>query len=114
MLQHGSLCLMALFRTVMYLAHYWAVRIVWTGPDEGNGRYIAWREQYLPGLYPPCVVDWLHEVMTEIKVFHCVSMIHMDENNSGRRCFTGDVFRGKDFAHAHWLQHLCGRFGGLF
>ena len=70
----------------MYLAHYWAVRIVWTGPDEGNGRHIAWREQYLPGLYPPCVVDRLHEIMTEIKVFHCVSLIHMDENNSGRRC----------------------------
>ena len=83
---YDCLCLMALFWTVMYLAHHWAVRIVWTGPDEGNGRYIAWREQYLPGLYPPCVVDRLHEVMTEIKVFHCVSMIHMDENNSGHRC----------------------------
>ena len=70
----------------MYLAHYWAVRIVWTGSDEGNGRYIAWREQYLPGVYPSCVVDRLHEVMMEIKVFHCVSMIHVDENNSGRRC----------------------------
>ena len=83
---YDCLCLMALFRTVMYLTHYWAVRIVWTGPDEGSGRYIAWKEQYLPGLYPPCVVDRLHEVMTEIKVFHCVSMIHVDENNSGRRC----------------------------
>ena len=83
---YDCLCLMALFQTVMYLAHYWAVRIVWTGPDEGNCRYIARREQYLPGLYPPCVMDWLHEVMTEIKVFHCVSMIHMDENNSARRC----------------------------
>ena len=83
---YDCLCLMALFRTVMYLAHYWAVRIVWTGPDEGNGRYIAWREQYLPGLYPSCVVDQLHEVMMEIKVFHCVSMIHVDENNNGPRC----------------------------
>ena len=83
---YDCLCLMALFRTVMYLADYWAVRIVWTGPDKGNCRYIAWREQYLPGLYPPCAVDRLHEVMTEIKVFHCVSMIHVDEKNSGRRC----------------------------
>ena len=83
---YDCLCLMALFRTVMYLTHYWAERIVWTGPDEGSGRYMTWREQYLPGLYPPCVVDWLHEVATEIKVFHCVSMIHVDENNSGRRC----------------------------
>ena len=55
-------------------------------PDEGSGRSMAWREQYLPGLYPPCVVDRLHEVATEIKVFHCVSMIHVDENNSGCRC----------------------------
>ena len=70
----------------MYLAHYWAERIAWTGPDEGSGRSMAWREQYLPGLYPPCVVDRLHEVATEIEVFHCVPMIHVDENNSGRRC----------------------------
>ena len=70
----------------MYLAHYWAERIVWTGPDEGSGRSMAWREQYLPELYPPCVVDRLHDVATEIKVFDCVSMIHVDENNSGRRC----------------------------
>ena len=68
---YDCLCLMALLRTVMYLAHYWAVRIVWTGPDEGNGQYIAWREQYLPGVYPPCVVDWLHEVMTENMTEKC-------------------------------------------
>ena len=47
---------------------------------------MAWREQYLLSLYPPCVVDWLHDVATEIKVFDCVSMSHVDENNSGRRC----------------------------
>ena len=44
-------CLMTLFRTVMYLACYWAVRIVWTGSDEGSGRSMAWKEQYLPRLY---------------------------------------------------------------
>ena len=32
---YECLCLMAFFRTVMYLAHYWAERIGWTGPDEG-------------------------------------------------------------------------------
>ena len=31
-------------------------------------------------------MDQLHDVATEIKVFDCVSMIHVDENNSGRRC----------------------------
>ena len=56
----GSLVYSALFRTVMYLASYWAVRIVWTGPDEGSSRSIAWKERYLPRLYPPCVVDWLY------------------------------------------------------
>ena len=29
----------------MYLARYWAVRIVWTGPDVGPDRSMAWREQ---------------------------------------------------------------------
>ena len=51
---YDCLCLMTLFRTVMYLAHYWAERIVWTEPDEWSGRSMAWREQYLPRLYPPC------------------------------------------------------------
>ena len=35
------LCLMTLFQTVMFLARYRAVRIVWTGPDEGSGRSMA-------------------------------------------------------------------------
>ena len=65
-------------------------------------------------------MDRLHEVATEIKVFHCVSMIHVDENNSGLRCARirgvslGMFSAGKDFAHADWLQCLCGRFGRLF
>ena len=74
---YDCLCLMALFRTVVYLAHYWAGRMLWTGPDEGSGRSMAWREQYLPGLYPPCVVDRLPNDATEIKVFDRVSMIHV-------------------------------------
>ena len=40
---YDCLCLMALFRTVMYLVHYWTGRIVWTGPDEGPGRSMACR-----------------------------------------------------------------------
>ena len=83
---YDCLCLMALFRTVMYLAHNWAGRIVWTGPDEGSGRYMAWRELYLPGLYPPCVVDRLPDDATEIKAFDWFSMIHVDENSRGLRC----------------------------
>ena len=82
---YDCLCLMTLFRTVMYLARYWAVKIVWTGPDEGSGRSMALWEQYLPRLCPPCVVDRLQDVTTEIKVPGCVSMIHVDRNNSGRR-----------------------------
>ena len=31
------------------------------------------------------VVDRLHDAMKEIKVPECVSMIHVDRNNSGRR-----------------------------
>ena len=65
---YDCLCLMTLFRTVMYLASYWAVRIVWTGPGEGSSRSIAWKERYLLRLYPPCVVDRLYGYMTEIKV----------------------------------------------
>ena len=35
---YDCLCLMALFRTVMFLARFWAVEIVWTGPDKGYCR----------------------------------------------------------------------------
>ena len=50
---------------------------------EGN---IAWMERYLPGLYPPCVVDRLPNNLTEIKAFDRFSMIHVDRNNGGPRC----------------------------
>ena len=70
----------------MYLVHYWTGRIVWTGPDEGSGRNMAWMEQYLPGLYPPCVVDRLPNDAMEIKAFDRFSIIHVDGNNSGPRC----------------------------
>ena len=83
---YDCLCLMALFRTVMCLIHYWTGRIVWTGHDAGSGGNMAWMEQYLPGLYPPCVVDRLPNDVTEIKAFDRFSMIHVDRNNGGLRC----------------------------
>ena len=83
---HDCLCLMALFRTVMYLAHYLTRRIAYTGPDEGSGRNRAWMEQYLSGLCPPCVVDWLSNDATEIKAFDRFFVIHVDGNNSDPRC----------------------------
>ena len=83
---YDCLCLMALFRTVMFLARYWAVEIVWTGPDEGYCRSMAWKDRYLPRLYPPCVVDWLHGYMTEIKVPGFVLMFHGDRNNGVLVC----------------------------
>ena len=82
---YDCLCLMTLFRTVMYLASYWAMRIVWTGPDEGSSRSMAWNERYLPRLYPPCVVDRLYGYTTEIKVPGFIFMIHGDRNNSARQ-----------------------------
>ena len=63
---YDCLCLMVLFRAVMSLARYWAVEFVWTGPDEGSCRSIAWDERYFPRLHPPCVVDRLCGYMTEI------------------------------------------------
>ena len=83
---NDCLCLVTLFRTVMYLVHYWTGRIVCTGPDEGSGRHRAWMEQYLSGLYPPCVVDWLPNDATEIKAFDRFFVIHADGNNSDPRC----------------------------
>ena len=65
---YDCLCLITLFRTVMYLASYWAVRIVWTGHDEGSSRSMAWKDRYLPRLFPPCVVDRSYGYTTEIKV----------------------------------------------
>ena len=82
---HDCLCLMALFRAVMSLARYWAEEFVWTGPDEGYCRSIAWEERYLPWLHPPCV-DRLCGYLTEIKVRGFVLMLNRDRNNSARRC----------------------------
>ena len=56
---NDCLCLMALFRAVMSLAHHWAEWSVWTGTDAGYCRTITWEERYLPRLHPPCVVDRL-------------------------------------------------------
>ena len=83
---YDCLCLMALFRAVMSLARYWAEEFVWTGPDEGSCRSIAWEERYLPLLRPPCVVDRLCGYTTEIKVPGFVLMVNRDRNNSAWRC----------------------------
>ena len=83
---YDCLCLMALFRAVMSLARYWAEEFVWTGPDEGYCRSMAWEERYLPRLHPPCVVDRLCGYLTEIKVLGFVLMLNRDRNNSARRC----------------------------
>ena len=90
---YDCLCLMALFRTVMYLVLYWTGRIVWTGPDEGPGQSMASMEQYLSGLYPPCVVDWLSNDATEIKAFDRFFVINVDGNNSDPRCACVCVLR---------------------
>ena len=50
-------------------------------------------EQYLPGLYPPCVVDRLPNDMTQIKAFDRFSMIHVDRNNGGPGVRVSAVFR---------------------
>ena len=83
---YDCLCLMALFRAVMSLARYWAEEFVWTGPDEGYCRSIAWEERYLPRLHPPCVADRLCGYTTEIKVPGVVLMLNRDRNNSARWC----------------------------
>ena len=70
----------------MSLARYWAEEFVWTGPDEGYCHSIAWEEQYLPWLHPPCVVDRLCGYTTEIKVLGLVLMLNRARNNSARGC----------------------------
>ena len=116
---YDCLCLMALFRAVMSLARYWAEEFVWTGHDEGCCRSIGWEQRYLPWIHPPCVVDRLGGYLTEIKVPGLVLVLSWDRNNSAQRCacmrgtFARGLFRGKDFAHADWLQRQCRRFGRL-
>ena len=83
---YDCLCLMALFRAVVSLARYWAEEFVWTGPDEGYCRSIAWEERYLPRLHPPCVVDRSCGYLTEIKVPGFVLMLNRVRNNNPRRC----------------------------
>ena len=99
----------------MYLVHYWTGRIVWTGPDEGSGQYRAWMEQYLSGLYPPCVVDWLSNDATGIKAFDRFFVIHVDGNNSDPRCACVCGVPLKMFSAgriSHRLTGCSGRGGG--
>ena len=84
---YDCLCLMALFRAVMSLVHHWAEWSVWTEPDAGYCRTIAWEERYLPRLHPPCVVDRLCGYSMKIKVLGFVlNMLIRDRNISTRRC----------------------------
>ena len=83
---YDCLCLLALFRAVMFLARYWAEEFVWTWHDEGCCRSIGWEQRYLPRIYPPCVVDRLGGCLTEIKVPGLVLVLSGDRNNRARRC----------------------------
>ena len=48
---YDCLCLMALFRVVMFLVHYWAEWSVWTGSDDGHsGQLPCTRGTSLGGL----------------------------------------------------------------
>ena len=58
---------------------------------------MAWMEQYLSGLYPPCVVDWLPNDATEIKAFDRFFVINVDGNNSDPGVRVSAVFRLRCF-----------------
>ena len=60
-------------------------------------------EQYLPGLYTPCVND-----VTEIKAFDRFSMIHVDRNNGGPRCACVRGVPLKMFSAGRILPRLTG------
>ena len=59
----------------MYLVHYWTGRNVWTGPDEGSGRSMAWMEQYLSGLYPQVPVLWIGYLMMRQRSKHLIGSL---------------------------------------
>ena len=72
----------------MSLARDWVEVFVWTGHDEGSCRSTGWELQYLPRIYPPCVVNRLggYLNLTEIKVPGLGLVLSEDKNNSARRC----------------------------
>ena len=53
------LCLMALFRDMMLLAHDWAAWSLWAGNVSGYCRTITWELGYLGSINPPYYVDRL-------------------------------------------------------
>ena len=83
---YDCLCLMALFRDVMSVAHDWVEVFVWTGQHEGSCRSTGWELRYLPRIYPPCVVDRLGGYLTEIKVPRLGLVLSVDKDNGARRC----------------------------
>ena len=83
---YDCLCLMALFRAVIYLARDWVEVFVWTGHDEVCCRSTGWELQYLPWIYPPGVVDRLGGYLTEIKVPGLGLVLSEDKDHIARRC----------------------------
>ena len=83
---YDCLCLMALFRDVMSLAHDWVEVFVWTGRDEGSCCSTGWELRYLQWIYPPCVVDRLGGYLTEMKVPGLGLVFSVDKENSARQC----------------------------
>ena len=68
------------------MARDWVEVFVWTGHDEGSSHSTGWELQYLPRIYPPCVVHRLDGYLTKIKVPGFGLMLSEDKNNSARRC----------------------------
>ena len=70
---YDCLCLMALFRTVMYLVHYWTGRIVWTGPDEGLADlWPGWNSIYQDYIHP---VLWIGYLMMRRRSKHLIGSL---------------------------------------
>ena len=107
---YDCLCLMALYRDVMLLAHGWAEWSVWTGTASGYCRTITWEVGYLPRLHPPCDVDRSCDYMTwQIKGPVVVRMSDSPVVRSYARDFAGGPFRGKDSDHGDWSDRLWGQ-----
>ena len=83
---YDCLCLISLFRPVMYLSYDWDDVFVWTGHDEEYDRSPGWELRYLPHLYWPLVVDRVTEYLTEIKVPGWSLVLSGDMYTGAQRC----------------------------
>ena len=70
----------------MSLSYDWDEVFVWTGHDEGYGRFSGWELRYLPRLYSPLVVDRVTDCLTEIKVRGWSRALSGDMYTGTRRC----------------------------